>query len=256
MTLAQDLPARRLRQLERRLGYTFADRALLREALLHSSYLNEHDAADGGELRSNERLEFLGDSILGSVVARTLFDRFPDASEGRLTEMRSLLVRNQTLGEAAARIELGQFLAMGTGIERDGARKRGSVLGRALEAVLGAVWLDGGHGPARELILRLLADELAAVSAARPQRDAKSRLQEATQKRWGSTPTYALIEAKGPPHDRSFRVSVEAGHGIAGEGGGRSKRAAEQAAAGVALQRLEALLVHPPPGGEAAPPCD
>lgn len=226
----------RLDQLESQLDYRFGDRKLLCQALVHGSYLNEaHDES----LQSNERLEFLGDAILGAVVARRLFLDFPDAGEGWMTVARSQLVRNRTLGHVGRDIGLGQCLLMGAGVDNEGARDRLSVLGRAMEAILGAVWLDGGDDAARTVIQRLLGEHLNALEPKQMQSDAKSQLQHVTQSRSGAMPAYAITEQSGPPHDPSFRAKVELEGAVLAEGTGRSKQAAEMDAARSALRLLQ-----------------
>jgi len=226
--------------LQRRLQYRFANDRLLRRALVHRSYLNE--ASETG-LESNERLEFLGDAVLGAVVARQLYRAFAGAGEGWLTVARSQLVRNETLGQIGREIGLGACLRMGAGISNDGARHRLSVLSRSLEAIFGAVWLDGGDAAANDVILRLLAPNLASLSKDDVEPDSKSRLQQLAQARGGAQPSYSIVEQTGPPHDRSFRAIVELDGRTLAEGAGRSKQAAEMDAARRALATLEEQAV-------------
>ena len=237
MTTPTESPFQQLGPLQDQLGYQFQDLQILRQALVHKSWLNESESL---ELDANERLEFLGDAILGAVVARELFERFPDTSEGWLTVSRSQLVRNRTLARLAAGFDLGSYLLMGAGIANEGARTSPRVLSRALEAVFGAVWLDGGDEAARTLILRLLADELAAIRATEIQRDAKTRLQLQTQAESGLVPAYEIVGQSGPAHDRWFRAQVSVGGEAFGQGEGASKQNAEMAAAAAALERLAA----------------
>ena len=237
MTTPAERPAEQLEPLQEQIGYRFQDLQILRQALVHKSWLNESAST---ELDSNERLEFLGDSILGAVVARELFERFPGTSEGWLTVSRSRLVRNRTLAQVAAELDLGSHLLMGAGIANEGARSSPRVLSRALEALFGAVWLDGGDEAARTLILRLLADELGAIRATEMQRDAKTRLQLRTQAESGLAPAYEIVEQSGPAHDRWFRAQVSIAGEVLGQGEGPSKQNAEMAAAGAALERLSA----------------
>ncbi len=222
--------------LQTRLQYRFADQALLARALIHRSYLNE--AADGS-LESNERLEFLGDAILGAVVARRLFEAFPDADEGRMSIARAQLVRKETLGRLGRGIGLGACLLTGAGADSRAARNRDSVLSCAVEAVIGAVWLDGGDAAARRVILRLLEPEWSSVGEAGVAADAKSRLQHLTQSRNGAKPRYDTIGVEGPPHRPSFRAVVEIDGERIAEGEGRSKQAAEMDAACRALSLLQ-----------------
>ena len=221
--------------LQERLGYRFADAALLREALTHRSWLNE---SGDPEARSNERLEYLGDAALEAFVSRRLYLAHPDAGEGWMTTARSALVRNEALAEVARGLRLGQCLTVGAGIANDGGRDGDRVLSCALEAVVGAVWLDGGDSAAHELIGRLLEPQMDSLSPERAIADAKSRLQHFTQARDGSTPSYRIVEQSGPPHDRWFRAEVTVNGAPAAMGEGRSKQAAETAAAAQALDLL------------------
>ncbi len=235
VSLQSELPQAKLDPLQQRIGYCFRDPGLLRQAFVHKSWLNE---IDDSALESNERLEFLGDAVLGAVIARALFERFPKTTEGWLTVSRAQIVRNQTLARVAASLDLGTYLLIGAGIANEGARSRPRVLSRTLEAVFGAVWLDGGDSAARDLILRLLAGEFEMISAAEITRDAKSQLQHFTQAESGTIPTYEIVDQSGPPHDRRFRAHVSVDGEVLGDGEGRSKQGAEMAAAEVALGAL------------------
>lgn len=227
---------RRLDELQARLEYRFSNVDLLRQALVHQSYLNE--ASEPG-LESNERLEFLGDALLGAVVARRLYADFPDAGEGWMTLARSHLVRNETLGIIGRELDLGPCLLMGGGIANDGARDRLSVLSRALEATLAAVWLDGGDRALRSVVNRLLKPHFEALRLDQPLWDSKSQLQQLAQKRDGVQPTYLIVEESGPSHDPSFRAVVEVDGQQLAEGKGRSKQAAEMDAARRALPLIQ-----------------
>ena len=224
-----------MRELEEAVGYHFRDEALLREALRHSSYANEHR---GGESTSNERLEFLGDSVLGFVTAEFLFRRHPDAPEGDLTRIRARLVCEESLHEAAQKLGLGQYLCLGRGEEAGGGRTRASILADATEAVIAAVYLDGGIDAAIALIHRLLLDEAAEERVAEKRRDYKTSLQELVQRKPGQTPVYRLTGESGPDHDKRFAVAVLLGETVVGTGEGHSKKEAEQMAARDALARL------------------
>ena len=225
-----------LERLQDRLQYRFSDISLLRQALVHGSYLNEAARPD---LQSNERLEFLGDAVLGAVVAQRLYADFPAAGEGWLTVARSRLVRNTTLGRIGKQLGLGECLLMGAGVANEGARERISVLGRVLEATFGAIWLDGGEEAARQVILTLLADQLKSLRADEVPFDSKSRLQHVVQSQNGTEPRYAITDESGPPHDRTFRASVLVDGELLAEGEGRSKQAAEMDAARRALRSLQ-----------------
>ncbi len=238
-----------LLRLQKSLGITFRDVGLLRQALVHRSYLNE--SADLPASASNERLEFLGDAVLGLVIAEELYRRHPEASEGRLTEMRAYLVRGAMLARIGEQLSLGDYLVLGRGEAQTGGRARALNLGRALEAVIGAYFLDAGLKPARRLILRLLGSELGAVDAG-PELDAKSSLQQLAQAVLRVTPEYVTVAEEGPEHERAFVVEVRLGAGVAGTGRGRNKRIAQQEAAQNALLSLEAAQ-GAAAGGEAQP---
>jgi len=224
-----------MRALEDALGYRFGNQELLREALRHSSYANEHR---GAEATSNERLEFLGDSVLGFVTAEFLFRRRPDSPEGELTRIRARLVCEESLYEVAQRIDLGRYLCLGHGEEAGGGRERASILADATEAVIAAVYLDGGIEAASALIHRLLLDDATEVRAAEKRLDYKTALQELVQRKPGRTVVYRLTGETGPDHAKTFSVSVLLGDEVAGSGSGRSKKEAEQMAARDALEKL------------------
>jgi len=216
-------------------GINFKDESLLQQALVHRSYLNENPAQ---HLVSNERLEFLGDAVLGFVVADELYSRFPDFSEGELTKLRAALVRGETLSRIALSLQLGDYLYLGRGEEESGGRSRPRNLSCALEAVIGAVFLDLGFDAARAFILKLLGGEFDGVVEDKFTDDYKSRLQQVIQSERKLTPVYRTIEEVGPDHAKTFTVEVLAGDTVLGQGSGRSKRAAEMDAAREALQDL------------------
>lgn len=221
-----------MESLEQRLGYHFRRPELLNEALSHSSYANEHR----GSLGSNERLEFLGDSVLGFVSAEYLFQRHKDLPEGDLTRMRAALVCEQSLYEVAKELELGGCLKLGRGEEAGGGRERQSILADAVEAVFAAVYLDGGIEPARELIIRVL---LSRAPAAEERKDHKTTLQEVVQRRSGQVLTYHMVSQSGPDHNKMFLFEVKLNGRSVGRGSGRSKKEAEQAAARDALEHMK-----------------
>ncbi|MDY3985933.1 ribonuclease III [Dysosmobacter sp.] len=223
-------------ELEKKLNYTFRDRGLLSEALSHSSYANEHRSAG---LKSNERLEFLGDSVLGFVTAEFLFAQHPDLPEGDLTRIRAALVCEQSLFEVAQKLDLGRYLKLGRGEEAGGGRKRISILADATEAVFAAVYLDGGIGAASQLIHRVLLDAEREEAVEERRRDYKTALQELVQRTPGRAITYQLVEETGPDHCRVFVMEVSVDGQAAGRGEGRSKKEAEQAAARAALEAME-----------------
>jgi ribonuclease-3 len=217
------------------LDVNFKDESLLQQALVHRSYLNENSVL---HLVSNERLEFLGDAVLGFVVASELYSRFPDFSEGELTKLRSALVRGETLSRIALSLQLGDYLYLGRGEEDSGGRSRSRNLSCTLEAVIGAVFLDQGLDVAQSFILKLLGSELDGVVEDKFTDDYKSRLQQIIQSERKITPIYRTIDEVGPDHAKVFTVEVLAGDSILGKGCGRSKRAAEMDAARQALDDL------------------
>ena len=220
--------------LERQLGIEFKDRALLKLALTHRSYVHEAPA-DAPE--SNERLEYLGDAFLGFVVAEHLYGRFPDLPEGRLTALRSGLVRSATLAAVAAELDLGRRLYLGHGEETSGGRTRERNLARGFEAVLGAVLLDQGYFKAKRWTLKLFKDRLESLPPGLVD-DFKSLLQEAVQAEDSPPPVYRTVREEGPDHDRDFTVEVIVDGAVAGEGSGPSKQKAEREAARAALANL------------------
>ena len=222
-----------MESLEKKLGYCFRDRTLLEEALNHSSYANEHR----GGVASNERLEFLGDSVLGFVTAEFLFKAHGSLPEGDLTRMRAALVCEQSLYEVAKGLELGAYLKLGKGEEAGGGRARQSILADATEAVLAAVYLDGGMEEVRGLIHRVL---LSQAPAGEERRDCKTTLQELVQRRSGQVLTYHMTGESGPDHNKTFLFEVCLNGETIGRGEGHSKKEAEQAAARDALETLPA----------------
>lgn len=224
------------RALETRLKLKFKNPALLKQALVHTSYLNENPGIDVG---SNERLEFLGDAALGVVVAHELYSEYPGVDEGKLTELRAHLVRRDTLARAAARFDLGEYLQLGRGEDAAGGRTRPTNMARAYEALVGAIFLDGGIPRVRAFVKRTLADELQALRDSGMPYDPKSRLQEVIQSRWQTTPSYKLLKTEGPDHARRFTVQVVVNGRALGVGEGRSKQMAEKEAAQHALSEID-----------------
>ena len=219
-------------ELEQGLGYTFRNKSLLENALTHSSCANE----SRGKLQSNERLEFLGDSILGMVVADHLYRNHPDLPEGELTRTRAALVCEESLVEVAAELNLGEYLRLGKGEESGGGRKRPSIQADAVEAVLAAVYLDGGIGSARKIIQRyILCREIEGLNSSR---DYKTALQELVQRESGQVLKYRLTGEEGPDHDKRFFVEVDLNGTPVGSGKGHSKKDAEQMAAKAAIAKL------------------
>ncbi len=222
-----------IKDLEAALGYRFRNITLLQNALTHSSYANErwHDS-----LMSNERLEFLGDSILGMVVAEHLYRTFPNRPEGELTRMRADMVCEQSLAAVAAKLELGTHLLLGHGEEQGGGRSRPSILADAVESVIAAAFLDGGFAAAEGIIRGFI---LCNVPVAKlHNQDYKTALQEQVQQKRNQVLSYALVGESGPDHDKSFRVEVSLNGKVVGQGTGSSKKRAEQDAARDAMEAL------------------
>ena len=219
--------------LEQALGYTFRDKSLLRNALTHSSYANEmyHES-----LLSNERLEFLGDSILGMVVAEFLYRSFPDRPEGELTRMRADMVCEKTLAGVAEQIHLGKHLLLGHGEEQGGGRTRESILADAVESVIAASFLDGGMEAARQFIRTFILVQVPVKQLHNV--DYKTQLQELVQQKKNQVLAYVLLEETGPDHDKHFAVAVTLNGAEVGRGDGRSKKRAEQEAARLAIDKL------------------
>ena len=212
------------------IGVQMRDLDLLRQALTHRSAPQEFD------LPPNERLEFLGDAVLGIAVAGYLYRSHPDLEEGPLTKLKAVAVSEPILANVAREIDLGRYLILSKGEEQSGGRDRPSILSDALEAVFGAVHLDRGFRTSRALILRLLRDHLRAIERAEHEPDHKTVLQEKIQERHRTPPTYRVLSESGPDHDRTFVAQVRVGRRILGSGSGKSKKQAEQAAARDALQ--------------------
>ena len=221
-----------MKGLEEKLGYRFHDRGLLEHAMTHSSYANEHR---GQGLTSNERLEFLGDSVLGVVVAEYLFTTHPGMPEGELTRTRAALVCEGSLHEVAKGLELGRYLRLGKGEDAGGGRTRPSILADATEAMLAAVYLDGGMAAVRPIIQTLILNKEQEKAV---DRDYKTALQELIQRTPGQAVSYRLLEESGPDHCRSFLMEASVGENVTGRGSGRTKKEAEQMAAKAALEKL------------------
>ena len=223
-----------IKDLETALGYKFRNITLLQNALTHSSYANErwHNS-----LLSNERLEFLGDSILGMVVAGYLFENFPDRPEGELTRMRADMVCETSLAAIAMKIDLGSHLLLGHGEERFGGRSRASILADAVESVIAAAFLDGGMKAAADIITRFVLCDVPVTKLHNV--DYKTSLQELVQQKKNQTLCYRLVGESGPDHDKQFTAQVLLNEQVIGEGIGSSKKRAEQDAARAALENLK-----------------
>lgn len=221
-----------LGKLETALGYTFQHKELLVRALTHSSYINEHNLT---RLDCNERLEFLGDAVLELVSSSFLYDKYQDMPEGALTKMRASLVSEPPLAQKAVELGLGDWLRLARGAEDGGGRQQPSLLSDAVEAVIGAIYLDGGLECARAFILRHVLDR---ASEGVQIKDHKTKLQEIVQRNLGEEPVYELVSSAGPDHNRTFTSRVLVNGKELGCGSGHSKKQSEQAAAAQAVERL------------------
>jgi ribonuclease-3 len=216
--------------LQKRLGYRFNDAKLLEQALTHRS----------AGSRNNERLEFLGDAILGGVIASELYRKFPSAKEGRLSRLRASLVRRESLADIAQALQLGDYLQLGAGERRSGGHRRNSIMSDALEALLGAIYLDGGYEPCSECICALFADKLGSLAETTVLKDPKTRLQEFLQAQHKALPNYTVLEVSGQSHAQMFRVECSVAGVESSAGEGSSRRQAEQVAAENMLAQLMA----------------
>jgi ribonuclease-3 len=223
-------------ELVDKIGIHFHNVAYLELALIHSSCINEsHNLV----VDCNERLEFLGDAVLGLIIAEKLYQDFPNAPEGELTRLRAALVRRETLAQMARKIDLGNYLSLGIGEETGGGRDKSANLAGAFESLLAAIYLDQGLERTRSFILGLFGTEIYQQAHRGAGTDYKSKLQEILQGQQGITPTYVLIEAVGPEHKKQFTIEVRAGAEALGHGSGKSKKLAEMQAAKAALSKLK-----------------
>jgi ribonuclease-3 len=224
-----------LAAIERALGHRFTDPSLLTRALTHPSYVNEHPDERGGH---NQRLEFLGDAVVDFVAARWVYEHYPEFGEGQMTRLRAALVRTETLAALARRVGIGSVLRLGRGEEESGGRERPANLCDAFEAVIGALYLDGGMEAVERFLIGLLEPVARETVAQEADWDAKSRLQEWSQAHLGVTPRYCIVAEDGPDHAKCFVAEVVLLPGQRARGSGRSKQAAEQAAAQQALEMI------------------
>ena len=224
-----------LRELETIIGYTFIDRRILHEALTHRSFVNE---AGDRSVKDNERLEFFGDAAIDFFLSDQLIERFPDSREGELTRIRASLVDEESLAQLALQLDLGRYLRLGRGEEKSGGRGKKSILANAYEALVAAVYLDGGAVEVQRLVEAHFVPLMERHAAGTVSSDYKTEFQELAQARYGATPRYLLKETAGPDHDRVFTVETFVGEQCLGEGSGRRKKEAEQAAATDGAARL------------------
>ena len=223
-----------IENLEQRIGYSFKDKTLLRQALMHSSYTNEHHLH---KENCNERLEFLGDAVLELSSSEYLFKLYPDKPEGELTKLRASLVCEPALALSSRQIGLGEYLLMGKGEELTGGRERPSIVSDAVEALIGAIYLDGGFACAKEFILRYILND---IENKQLFYDSKTILQEMVQSQYEESLSYKLLREEGPDHNKSYEVQVLLGTSVLGKGRGRTKKAAEQEAAYQGILSLRA----------------
>jgi|SRR3989344_4825209 len=222
--------------LQKKIGFDFNDLSLLKNAFIHRSYLNEKKGFKGS---SNERLEFLGDSVLSIVVSRFLFEKLPQSTEGNLTKLRASLVRTETLSKVAQSLLLGNYLLLSRGEEETGGRQNTSILANTFEALIGAIYLDRGLNTAQLFIEKTILKKWKDLTKTAVS-DYKSKLQEITQRKFRVSPIYRLLESWGPDHARQFRIGVYIKEDLMGTGIGKNKQEAAQEAAKVALGRLKA----------------
>lgn len=223
-----------LSMIEKKLEYKFKNSDLLETALTHSSFANE------SSVESNERLEFLGDAILGCVAAKVLYEKYPDATEGELSKIRAAIVSKSNFAKYAQELKIDKQILLGKGEENTGGRDRKSNLCGTFEAIIGAIYLDGGYRKSYKIISKLINytlnnDDLYT--------DGKTKLQEITQKRFKEIPCYEIIKEEGPPHNKTFYVEVKISSKLLGKGKGKNKKEAEQSAAKKALKKLEKNLI-------------
>lgn len=227
-----------LSNLQSALGTVFKNESLLQQAFVHSSYINENT---GTALHDNQRMEFLGDSLLNFIVAGQLYYDFPDLPEGKLTEIRVSLVRQDKLAEKAASLKLGDFMLLGKGEDLSGGRNKRNNLADTFEALVAAIFLDQGIEAAKEFVLKHLSSDITKIKLGQVALNFKAILQELTQAEFKLLPDYEVIEARGPDHDREFFVSVSVGDVVLAIGSGKSKKVAESEAARIALSKLAEL---------------
>ncbi len=229
---------RDLEELEGCLDYHFKNPALLQQAITHKSYLNE---AREKTQKDNERLEFLGDAVLDLVISQDLVLNYPDTPEGELSKMKARIVSEPALAKVAGRLEIGRFLLLGRGEEMTQGRAKPSLLANALEAILAAIYLDGGLESAGQVIQKIFRDDIEALLKTEAFTDYKTELQELCQRDYEILPTYTVLSESGPDHQKTFEVQISIKGNVYGRGTGRSKKEAEQQAAREALEKLKKI---------------
>ncbi len=221
-------------ELEHRIGYSFKNTSFINRALTHSSYANEHRDSTIN-LRDNERMEFLGDSVLSLITSEYLFNNHPEMHEGEMSKIRAATVCEKALDEFAREIDLGDFLLLGHGEDRNGGRNRASILSDAFEAILAAIFLDGGIEPVKDFLLPLVITKVNNIIETDSTKDYKTALQQIIQQEQGELLTYVIVDESGPSHMRMFEAEAHLNSNVIGRGRGKSKREAEQMAAREAL---------------------
>lgn len=230
-----------LQKVEEMVKYHFKDIGLLNQSLTHTSYAYE---TEGNGRCQNERMEFLGDVVLNLVISEHLYLKYLDYMEGELAKIRAMVVSRPVLSHLAKEIELGQYLLLGKGEEQSGGRKRSSILANTIEALFGAIYLDGGLEPARKFILNCYGSDISEIINRSLAQDYKTELQEFTQSRFKVLPVYKLVRRKGPDHNQVFEVAVSVKGQVWGEGEGRNKKEAEQKAAYQALKKSKEEVIN------------
>lgn len=241
MTLAEK-QTMKIEELQKIIGLKFKNPKLCEQAFIHRSYLNE---VRKKRLKSNERLEFLGDSVLSLLTSKFLYDRFPEEGEGNLTNMRSSLVCTKTLSKISAKLSLGKFLVMSKGEVKEGGRNNPSILADTFEALIGAIYLDQGIARAKEFIEKFLFSTSEKILRNQSLKDPKSLLQEKIQERIPVSPSYKVLKEEGPDHAKKFSVGVFLEKKLLGQGEGRNKQEAEESAAKYALKNWHKLKIWP-----------
>ncbi len=229
------LSSRDLKEIENSLGYFFKNKDLLKEALTHKSLHNERPEEAPAY---NERLEFLGDAVLGLIISEYLFIRFPEEDESRLASLKAFLVKESVLFDIARGLDLGEYIFLGKGEEQTGGRKKTSILADCLEAIIGAIFMDSGLAEARDTVLRLFEDKLKEITSVDIILDPKSELQKLSLEQYGKLPEYKIIAEHGAEHKKIFTVNVYINGTFFGTGSGKSKKEAQIAAARIALKKI------------------
>jgi len=228
--------------IEEVISYSFGSKNLLDDALTHRSYFHE---CPNAARTHNERMEFLGDAVLGLAITEALFREMPEASESELSRIKSHLISRETLAQIAAQCDIGRHIRLGRGEDITGGRAKTSVLANVMEAVIGAVFLDGGYRAAAEMVAGIYADLILHAGRQRSFPDFKTELQELNQKLFGRLPEYRLVDETGDDHDKTFTYEVHVDGKLCGRGSGRNKKAAQTSAAGMALEKMKATGISP-----------